>query len=154
MIAGMTAIGTYIFLRSSVFLPFMHTMYDREKAKVLAMGGLQIAIQQLSQFDEAESEQTTNSQAAGQQPASAQTANQQAAGQQTKPKQEAGGPLQLFTRIMPIINRWQTFPLQKKIDGIDGSIQMCLVCEEGKINLNRIYNFDKSKFRRQRTTKR
>ncbi len=149
MIAGMTAIGTYIFLRSSVFLPFMHTMYDREKAKVLAMGGLQIAIQQLSQFDEAESEQTTNSQAAGQQPAGAQTANQQAAGQQTKPKQEAGGPLQLFTRIMPIINRWQTFPLQKKIDGIDGSIQVCLVCEEGKINLNRIYNFDKSEFRGQ-----
>ena len=39
------------------------------------------------------------------------------------------------------------FPLQKKIDGIDGTIQVCLVCEEGKININSIYNFDKGEFR-------
>lgn len=152
MIAGMTAIGTYIFLRSTVFIPFMRTMYDREKAKVLAMGGLQIAIQQLSQFDEAESEQDTSSPAAGSQTAGSQPTGSPAASQTpqpTKSKQESGGPLQLFTRLMPIINRWQTFPLQKKIDGIDGAIQVCLVCEEGKINLNRIYNFDKSEFRGQ-----
>ena len=67
MIASMTAVGTYIFLRSTVFIPFMHTMYDREKAKVLAMGGLQIAIQQLSHFDEAE-QSTTTPQAAGYKP--------------------------------------------------------------------------------------
>jgi len=134
MIASMTAIGTYIYLRSTVFLPFMRTVYDREKAKMLALGGLQIAIQQLSQFDAPESEQPA--------------ASPQTGGQPAKPK-EAGGPPQLFARLMPIINRWQKFPLQKNIDGIDGSIQVCLVCEEGKINLNRIYDFDKGQFRNQ-----
>lgn len=121
MIAGMTTIGTYIYLRSTVFIPFMRTVSDREKAKMVALGGLQVGIRQLSQFDETESDQ--------------------------KPKPEAGGPLQLFTRIMPLINRWQTFPLQEKIDGINGSMQVCLVCEEGKINLNRVYDFDKGEFR-------
>jgi len=131
MIAGMTAIGTYIYLRSTVFFPLMRTVYDREKAKVLALGGLQIAIRQLSQFNEPQSEQASSPQNAG---------------QPSKSKQESGGPLQLFARLMPIINRWQTFPFQKKIDGIDGSLQICLVCEEGKININRIYDFDKGTF--------
>jgi hypothetical protein len=123
MIAGMTAIGTYIYLRSTVFVPFMRTMYNREKAKEIAFGGLQLAIQQLSQFDESGSDQKT--------------------------KQETGGAQQLFARIAPIINRWQTFALKKNSDGIDGNIQICLVCEEGKININRIYNFEKSEFFRQ-----
>lgn len=130
MIASMTAIGTYIYLRSTVFFPFARTVYEREKAKELALGGLQIAIRQLSQFDESQPDQSTPSQPA-------------------KQKQEAGGPPQLFARLMPIINRWQTFTLQKKIDGVDGSIQVCLACEEGKININRIYDFDKGTFKGQ-----
>jgi hypothetical protein len=129
MIASMMAIGTYIYLRSTVFIPFMRTVFDREKAKMLALGGLQMGIRQLSQFDPPETEQPTT-------PGQAQ-------------KKEAGGPAQLFARLMPLINRWQTVTLQKNSDGIDGSISICLVCEEGKININRIYDFDKGAFRGQ-----
>lgn len=127
MIAGMTAIGTYIFLRTSVFVPFMHTMYDREKAKMLALGGLQLGIQQLSQFDQPETQEGTSQQASAK-------------------KETPGNPKQFFARIMPLVNRWQTIQLQEKIDGIQGTIQLCLVCEEGKININRIYNFEKGTF--------
>src|SRR5690606_18056883 len=48
--------------------------------------------------------------------------------------------------FVPRINRWQTFSLTEEKDGINGTIQICLMSEEGKININRIYDFEKKKF--------
>ena len=51
-----------------------------------------------------------------------------------------------MSRILPTLNRWQEFDLKEKVDGVDGQIKVCLMCEEGKINLNRIIDFEKGTF--------
>ena len=47
---------------------------------------------------------------------------------------------------MPILNRWQTVKLDFAKDGIDGEIKICIMSEDGKINLNELYDFQKHAF--------
>jgi hypothetical protein len=49
--------------------------------------------------------------------------------------------------ILPNLNRWQEFALQEKIDGIDGTIKVCISCEEGKININEAFDFKTMAFK-------
>ncbi|HRN78427.1 MAG TPA: hypothetical protein PLU71_04255 [Candidatus Dependentiae bacterium] len=123
MITGAIAVGTYIFLRGSVYLPFMRSHIERQKAIMFAQGGLAIAQSQLTLFvaPKDQKEENTN--------------------QQSDPAK------QLWERITPTINRWQTYQLKKNIDGIDGVIKICLGAEEGKIDLNTVYDYKKKEFK-------
>ena len=48
MLSASVAIVTYIFVRGSTYTRFAQTMIDREKAKLMAFGGIQVAVAQLS----------------------------------------------------------------------------------------------------------
>ena len=126
---------TYVGHRGSFYLPFSTMIAERAKAKALALGGIQVAIAQLS-FVSQKNEQAkeasnanTNAQASG-------------AGQQANSEEQ-----EFLSRILPSLNRWQEFGLTEEIDGIDGQIKICLMCEEGKINLNKIIDFTKGQLR-------
>lgn len=56
-------------------------------------------------------------------------------------------PVNLLNRILPSINRWQTFNLKEEIDGVTGTLKICISCENGKINLNQLYDFQKHGFK-------
>jgi hypothetical protein len=122
MIAGAIAVGTYIFIRGSVYLPFIRTHIERQKAYMLAQGGLAIAQSQLTLFAPQEEKKENE-------------------------KEQIDPAKQLWERITPSINRWQTYQLKKNIDGIDGEIKICLDAQQGKINLNTIYDFKKKEFK-------
>src|SRR5438094_631949 len=62
IIAGITAIVTSIFNRGVVYVPFAHTMIAREKAKMLALGGVAVAQAQLAYKKEKKGEQGTEKQ--------------------------------------------------------------------------------------------
>lgn len=62
-----TVLVSYVFTSGSIHVPFIKTMIDREKAKQLALGGIQIAISQLSQEVDA-SQDAKNEQAKPDQP--------------------------------------------------------------------------------------
>lgn len=94
---------------------------DREKAKALALSGVQLAISQLL-VDEK---------------------NQGPGDQKKMPLQE----LQLQA-VMRAINRWQRYELQEDIDGIAGEVGFFLASEDGKINLNQLWDFDKKSYRK------
>ena len=49
--------------------------------------------------------------------------------------------------IFPLLNTWQEVNLSKEIDGIDGKIQFCITSENGKLNINKLYNFEKNEFK-------
>jgi|SRR5579872_3907485 len=115
-------IVTYVGHRGSFYLPFSHMLFNREKAEMLALSGVQVAIAQLSQVDEKNSSSSDKS------------------------KEKAHDEQNLLERILPTLNRWQQFDVQEDRDGVDGQIKICLMCEEGKINLNRIIDFDKGAF--------
>lgn len=50
--------------------------------------------------------------------------------------------------LLQNLNRWQTFKLTKPIDGIDGTIKVCVTCEEGKLNLNQAFDFATNEFKK------
>lgn len=118
---------TSIYQRGSLFVPFITTMYQQEQAKMLALSGIQIAMSELGQRDEQKKEPQKKEQP-------------EAKGAQ--PDEDA----LFFARIFPRINQWQEFTLKKDIDGIDGIIKIALASEDGKINLNAIYDFVTKKF--------
>ena len=62
-----------------------------------------------------------------------------------QPEQSSEGK-QLLKAILPVINRPQSFALKQAVDGINGTITIVLGSEEGKININKLYDFDKHKF--------
>ena len=39
-------------------------------------------------------------------------------------------------RILPTLNRWQTFKLSNELDGMNGTIKICISCEEGKFPIH------------------
>ena len=50
------------------------------------------------------------------------------------------------------MNKWQTFELKENIDGVDGQLKICVMCEDGKININNVYDFANKQFYKKGTT--
>jgi hypothetical protein len=132
VIAISMVIVAYIGQRGSIHGPFMRTAIDREKAKILALSGVQVAIAQLSQKTDQKEKKA--------EPQQKEEAGKSSATQSNDAKN-------LLQTLLLVINRWQDFDLVESVDGVDGRISLCLMCEEGKINLNRVYNFKKEMFR-------
>src|SRR5204862_3504007 len=51
ILAAMITVITHMFVRSTTYTPFMNTMINRQRAKQLAFGGIQVAIAQLARPD-------------------------------------------------------------------------------------------------------
>lgn len=125
-------LATYVSNKGLIFGSFSKTMVEREKARQLAFGGIQLAMSQVGILEKKESMEK---------PAAAVPGAQ--AGKQ--PEQSSEGK-QLLKAILPVINRPQSFALKQAVDGINGTITIVLGSEEGKININKLYDFDKHKF--------
>jgi hypothetical protein len=125
-------VATYIGHRGSYYLPFSKMIFEREKAKTLALSGVQVAIAQLASSS---AKATADKQADKQQQGN--PAN----------KEKSNPDKEFLQRILPTLNRWQHFDLKEEVDGVDGKISICLMCEEGKINLNHIIDFKKNAFK-------
>ncbi len=110
---------TYMSNNSRVFAPSARAMIEREKARMLAQSGIQIAMSQLSLPDKNKEEKKD--------------ADDKSA---PKEKQEET----LFSFVMPRLNTWQVFKLTPAIEGIQGEIGVCLMSEEGKLNLNELFD--------------
>lgn len=137
IIGAAMMIVTYIGHRGSFYLPFSSMIIAREKAKMLALGGVQVAIAQLAQSDKKDEkgkaqEDKTEPTQEGEEAATEKPA-------QTKQIPEK----EFLIRILPTLNRWQHFDLKEETDGIDARLSICLMSEEGKINLNRIIDLKK-----------
>ena len=125
IISVSVVIVSYLFNRRTAYVPFMEAMAQREKAKLLALGGIQVAISKLVEEEEKETK----------------------SGDQKKPVSPDEETKKFLLRIVPHINRWQRISLKEELDGIDGQLSICISCEEGKININEIYDFEKQKFK-------
>lgn len=120
---------TYLTHKSRVYFPYAHMAINRYQARALAYGGVQVAMSQLALPYTKKSTASTSAQAK----------------QAAAPSQDAIAK-ELLSTLLPIKNRLQTFVLKKERDGIDAQLKLCIVCEDGKININKIYDFEKHKF--------
>ncbi|PKN03538.1 hypothetical protein CVU75_01745 [Candidatus Dependentiae bacterium HGW-Dependentiae-1] len=116
---------TYLFVKGQVYAPFMRAMIDREKARSIALSGVQIALSQLTYF-----------------PATAQKKESA-----TKTDMRMTPIKRLLERVMPTLNRWQQFTLTSDVDGVDAKLRICVAAECGKININQMYDFKKHAFK-------
>jgi hypothetical protein len=119
-IAATIAIASVIYLLAAVYVPYQRTINGQEKAYQLALGGVQIACSQLGRSFEPEKKEATG-------------------GANTQPNPPPP-EVQFLAHTLPILNQWQTIQLNKERDGITGSIKICISSEDGKIDLNQIYN--------------
>ena len=129
MMAVVTMLTQQLLRGVMVGTMFDKTMIARERAEILALGGLQVAIALLTQEKEVAK------------PGNAQDAQEK---EKLDPEKDAK---KFLTKILPILNRWKIFKLQQKEDGLDGTLKICISCEEGKLNLNEIFDFKKGAFK-------
>lgn len=115
-----------IFQQSTIQHFFDKSVIARQKAKQLALSGLQLAMSQLSIEKEKEPEGKAEQQ------------------NQKKPKQSS--EQKLIQKLLPSLNQLQTFVLKEDVDGIDGSIAFCMTAEDGKLNINQLFDFAKKEF--------
>ena len=135
------AIVTYIYKRGTVCNPLAQLIAHKEKARMLTMSGLQIALAKLGAPLEKKKDDKNKQESPPQDETKDTPAQQKgAAGQQDISL--------LYQTLLPRLNRWQRFVLKEEIDGVDAEIRIAISCEEGKINLNQIYDFGKKQFRK------
>lgn len=147
IIAASITLVTIITTKSGVFVPYARLVVDREKASLLAFGGVQMALSQLALPSQKEDEHGT---------ASAETTKKEemqrnAPAEKERPNtqwvnQIRDGESAFLNRLLPVLNQWQIFTLSKEKDGVDGQVRICIVSEEGKIDINQIYDFKTKKF--------
>lgn len=110
-------------------------MVDMSKAHLLAWSGVELAMNQLviEKKEKKADEQKTD-----------QKVEQKNAKASSEKKEDPY--IDFLLRVVPVLNKWQTFKLEQKIDGMDAKIEICIACEEGKFDINAWYNFDKHEF--------
>lgn len=153
-------IVSYIYIRTAVFVPYIDVMAKREQAKMLAMGGVNIALEQMLKKDK-EGPSINSGRTDGKQA----TPGKQSDGKQGATSSGSSGPSsvrpesiegqssqkpdpakQLLKNILPALNRMQTFALKEEVDGLNGEIQIMISCEAGKIPINDVWDFEAQKF--------
>jgi len=119
LVAMAVILVTAIYSRGSVYVPLMTTLLKQERARELAMSGVQVAMGQLAIVPPQE---------------------------ENKKLSQLDQDKAFLTEILPSLNRWQRFLLKKHADGIDGEITIAISAEDGKIDLNAIFDFEKKQF--------
>ncbi len=104
---------------------FNNRMIAKEKARMLALGGINLAISQLTL----------------RKPLKKEAGNLPEADLQDKIQKD------FLKRVWTNLNKWQTFNLDEKFDEMDGQIKICITCENGKININEAFDFEKQEFK-------
>jgi hypothetical protein len=116
MMGIITLLTQQLFKSVSVGLAFSRTMVHRERAEMLALGGLSIAFSQLEGVYEKPDKK------------------------KGKEAQKQFSFKKAIERLCPILDRWQVFELKEEYDGVDGELKIALSAEEGKIPLSLVFD--------------
>ncbi len=130
---------TSIFYKSIVHYKYSTYFMRREKAQWLALSGIEIARAQLGITEPKKQRESTKEKKEHIQD-SALNNTQETASQEISTKKVRIG------KKLKLVNRWQTFTLQERTDGIDATIKIFIACEHGKVNINQLYNFNQRQF--------
>lgn len=111
-----TAIVIDVIQRSMIYQNKVYFALEREKARLLALSGIQIALSQVSFIQKEKKENQITDEVKN-------NVNQKDKSLEKK----------WFDKLLPIINKWQKFDIKEKSEGI---IQLYITSEQGKIDLN------------------
>lgn len=125
------ALLTSVMSRSFLYQDTVSFELKKQRVRMLAFSGIQIAMAQASLVLPEDKKSDADSKAKSAE-AAAKSQNAQKTSEQLTPAQ------QHIVQLLPIVNKWQTFKLNENADGIDGTIQIYISCENGKFNLTRM----------------
>lgn len=109
----LTIVVTQMYYIGSSFSSFATLAHKREQAKILALDGVYLACSQLHMPEPKDDKA------------------------QKTPGQQPEDPIKLLLqKILPLLNTWQTVVFKPAQDHVDGTLQLYITCEEGKIHLN------------------
>ncbi len=133
MLALGTAVVTQIFYLGNLYNSYIALTLERDRARQLALSGTEIAMAQLMTQDNtlvpAEDKAKED--------------------KDKKPdpeKERAKHKKNMLKILLSVQQQWQKFVLTYEHDGIDAELNICIVCEDGKLNLNALYDFKNGKF--------
>ncbi len=132
-----TIVVTQIFFQARLYNAFIPLTLEKEKARQLALSGVSIAIAQLSLHD-THFEKQSSSKGVGNKPEEKKDAA----------KESVEHAKNLLRTVLSVQGRWQTFVLKHDVDGIDAQLSVCITCEDGKLNVNHLYDFEKHEFKK------
>ncbi len=121
MIALLTVLITFIVTRVQIYYPATLQAESTMRSRLLALGGVQVGMAQLADF-------------------ATEKKQKEADPQQKKPNPD-DKDRQFLAKLLPRLNTWQTFDLKKNIDSVDGTIKIYIGSEEGKLDLNQLWDF-------------
>lgn len=129
---------------------FVSIVTQREQAKILAISGINIAIKQLLDLDKKPQKKDGEEKLASQDDDSKEEEKSDAS-QEGMANASKKNPhdKKFFEQILPFLNRWRTVSFDEKRDGFAATLNICLTCEEGKINLNEAFDFKKQEFKKE-----
>jgi hypothetical protein len=104
---------------------FNRRMVAKEQARFLALGGINLAISQvLIQEDKSNK-------------------------QEDEKTRELNAIKKMLSNTFVYLNRWQIFDIEEKFYGFQGQVKFCVTCENGKININQAFDFQKQEFKKE-----
>ncbi len=138
-----TIIVTQIFYLGGAYNLYVPLMHERERAKQLALSGISIATAQLLLQDK----QFYDSKNVSKNGIFLDVSSEKKIEQNNHQKDDIErNRKHLLKTLLLVNNQWQEFKLSNAHDGFDGIIKVCITCEDGKININKIYNSSKKSF--------
>lgn len=133
MLALGTAVVTQIFYMGNLYNVYIAVTLERDRARQLALSGTEIAIAQLMSQDTIL--------------VPPEDKNKEDKEKKSNPEKEKEKHKKNMLKVLLTVQQqWQKFVLTHEHDGIDAELNICIVCEDGKINLNALYDFKNGKF--------
>ncbi|NBO99592.1 MAG: hypothetical protein EBU90_05630 [Proteobacteria bacterium] len=120
---------TQIYYKAVLYNSFIPVVIQREHAKQLAQSGIALALNQLALQD---------------QKLTPPTEKKDAQKNEQNPEMQAK---QLLKVLLTVKNKWQKFSFTQTQDGFEGELSICITCEDGKIPLNALIDYDQKTFK-------
>jgi hypothetical protein len=133
MLAMGTALITQIFYTGNLYNSYVAITLDKERARQLALGGVSVAMSQLMLMDKKLSPPENKEKDTGK-------------AKRSDNKNRSENQKKLLEVVLQVQNRWQNFILKHEVDGIDAELKICISCENGKLDCNKLYNYEIGKF--------
>jgi hypothetical protein len=135
IISILVFLATYISNRSLTYIPFTKTIINQEQVKILAWGAIQLVISQLQNVGIKKEEKSSEIPIKPDEKSSSNVGN------------APSWQHEMLKKLLATMYEYQSFVLKENIEGIDAQIEICLACENSKINLNHLYDFKKKEFK-------
>lgn len=150
MVSLSVAFLTSIVQKSISYQRQVYFNLNKEKARLLALGAVELALSQVSfNFNEPEKKSVSTNDQKKEFPKNADNKSQD---NKEESKEQKSFEKEWFKQIAPIINKWQTIELPSET-GLEAQIKLYISCEQGKINLNYIAKQIEIKEKRQQQIK-